>query len=73
MSFIVKGMDMPRCCLECPMFAGNGCKALMILFWDGFNVASRAKNCPLINLDRRERHLFDCCPHCGAKMDGEDN
>lgn len=51
MSVLVKGMDMPRCCRECPFYTTGGCMALMVLFWDGFNIAARQKECPLIEVD----------------------
>lgn len=57
MSILVKGMKMPRCCMECPFYTTGACRALMVLFWDGFNIAARAKECPLVEFDETLKNI----------------
>lgn len=47
MSVLVNGWNLPKGCIYCPFFSGQGCKATMVLFSDLFNVATRPGNCPL--------------------------
>jgi len=59
MSIIVKGMEMPQCCLQCAFFSGQGCKATRILFPDWMNVASRPQGCPIRPLPEKHGRLID--------------
>lgn len=59
MSIIVKGMQMPKSCMECPMFCGIGCKATMIMFNELTNVAVRVKGCPLVEIPKEYGRLID--------------
>lgn len=47
MSVLVKDWNLPECCISCPFFSGQGCKATMKLFPDWVNVATRPYGCPL--------------------------
>lgn len=59
MSVIVKGMNMPKACMYCPMFNGMGCKAAMKMFDELTNVAVRVKGCPLVTLPEKHGRLID--------------
>ena len=59
MSVIIKGMQMPKSCMECPMFSGAGCKATMTMFNELTNVAVRVKGCPLVELPEKHGRLVD--------------
>lgn len=59
MSVIVKGMQMPKSCMECPLFSGPGCKATMKMFNEVTNVAVRVQGCPLVELPEKHGRLID--------------
>lgn len=59
MSVIVKGMQMPKSCMECPMFSGAGCKATMKMFSELTNVAVRVKGCSLVEIPEKHGDLID--------------
>ena len=73
MSIIIKDMNMPSSCMECPLFNGHGCAATNTMFSNMTNVAVRTKECPLIEVPKNARlidaealysdiiHRFDYC------------
>lgn len=66
----IKGMEMPDCCLDCPLYNGHGCKATLQMFHPITNVAVRVEGCPLIEVKTPHGRLIDNdylvkCPKCG--------
>lgn len=59
MSVVVLGMEMPESCLQCILFAGNGCKGSGKIFPDWLNVAIRPTGCPLRLLPEKHGRLVD--------------
>ena len=59
MSVIVLGMEMPESCLQCILFAGNGCKGSGKIFPDWLNVTIRPTGCPLRPLPEKHGRLID--------------
>lgn len=55
MSIIIKGMNMPSSCMECPLYNGHGCTATNTMFSNMTNVAVRTKECPLIEIPKGAR------------------
>ncbi len=51
MGVYIKGMGMPDCCLDCPLYNGHGCKATLQMFHPTTNVAVRVDDCPLIEIE----------------------
>ena len=51
MSILIKGMEMPIACAECPLYNGVGCKATGRMFAMFYNVAVRRDDCPLVGLE----------------------
>ena len=49
---------MPKCCAQCFMFNGDGCKATMQLFPDWFNICARASNCPIIEIPTAKQDVI---------------
>lgn len=73
MSIIIKGMNIPSSCMECPLFNRYGCTATNTVFCNMTNVAVMTKGCPLIEIPKGARlidakelymdiiHRFDYC------------
>lgn len=59
MGIYIKGMDMPKCCIHCQFFAGNGCKITRRIFPDWMNVAARPDSCPLVEVKVPHGRLAD--------------
>ena len=80
MSILIKGMEMPKNCMECPLYNGVGCKATNRMFAMFYNVAIRRDDCPLIELPphgrlidadalinavpKAEADIFENCRYC---------
>ena len=59
MSILIQGMEMPSCCLMCPMYTISGCRASKSIFPDWMNVAAVPKNCPLVPFPEKHGRLID--------------
>ena len=44
---MIKGMDMPKSCYDCPLFNREHLSCNIIGYDDDVSVLSRSKNCPL--------------------------
>ena len=56
---LIRGMEIPSCCLMCPMYTISGCRASKRIFPDWMNVAAVPKDCPLIPLPEGHGRLGD--------------
>ena len=81
MSILIKGMEMPETCFECPfMFARRYCCASLTLDLyqgDYDEIKGRVDGCPLVNLpphgrlgdlDRLEKELVFDCAYASAEI-----
>ena len=59
MGIYIKGMEMPNCCLDCPLYNGHGCKATLQMFHPITNVAVRVEGCPLIEVKTPHGRFID--------------
>lgn len=64
MSILIKGMEMPMCCDDCPVFDDNGDYPTCILtgLSKGYNFPifeKRMDNCPLIEVPTPQGRLID--------------
>lgn len=55
MSVLIKDMQMPKSCMECPLFNCHGCTATNTMFSNMTNVAVRAKGCLLVEIPKGAR------------------
>lgn len=56
---LIRGMEMPSCCLMCPMYAISGCRASKRIFPQWMNVATVPKDCPLVPLPEGHGNLIE--------------
>lgn len=64
MSFLIKGMKMPKDCENCPMLDDNGDYPTCILTWtsQGYNwspIGHRMRNCPIVEVPIPHGRLID--------------
>lgn len=63
MSVIIKGMEMPGCCGDCPFQAsrwtGDFCSAGQFMFGIDFDYRDKHPKCPLVPLPERHGKIID--------------
>lgn len=74
MSFIIKGMKMPKSCLECDMLNGGRAPDCFLMDKAIKNPLQRQDYCPLVEIPKKHGRLIDVDEYCMlAGCDGEDD